>query len=94
MAQHIGDRHDRFAGLKGGTKTGFVAGAALVILGWIAAGVIELLIGWAPPGWSAWFPAQIVDTLLSDWWMIVIIVSFTAAGAIFGAFTPGRHQLR
>jgi hypothetical protein len=93
MAPHTSDRHNRLTGLKAGTKTGFVAGVALVILGWIIAGVIELLIARVPPAWSAWFPEQVVDFIVSDWWMIVILVSFTAVGAIFGALTPGRYNL-
>lgn len=92
MAQYISDRHNRFTGLRGGAKTGFVAGVALVIVGWIAAGFIELLIGWVPPASSDWFPQQIVDLVLSDWWMVIILASFTTMGAIFGAVTPARYH--
>lgn len=92
MAEHSGDRHNRLMGLKGGAKTGLIAGLALVILGWIVAGVIELIIASVPPAWSDWIPEQIVDLILSDWWMVIILASFTAVGAIFGAVTPGRYH--
>jgi hypothetical protein len=92
MAQHTSDRGLRPGNLKGGAKMGFVAGAAVVVLGWIAAGVINLLLAGLSV-WPNWFPDEIVDLILTDWWMITIIASFTSAGALFGALAPRRYDL-
>jgi hypothetical protein len=57
------------------------------------AGIIKGVITNFTGVWPEWFPGHIVDAILSGWWVILIIVLFTAAGALIGVLFPRRYEL-
>lgn len=73
-----------------GAATGFVIGLAFTFISWIMTGVFKLLLCWDTGVWPNGFPGHIPDFILSGFWAIIIILTFTVAGAIAG-FIKRRH---
>lgn len=76
-----------------GAGVGFVAGVAFALVTFIVAGILKDAITYHTGVWPDWFPGQIPDFILSEWWFIIIVVSFTAVGAIVGSRGPRRVEL-
>jgi hypothetical protein len=76
-----------------GVVTGFAIGVAFTLLSWIFAGVLKLLLTWDTGIWPDGFPGYIPDFILSRWWAIIIIVTFTMAGAIAGLLLRRRLKI-
>lgn len=93
MVEENDKRRKQSVGLKSGAKVGFLSGIGFTIISWLAAGVLKGVITNFSGVWPDWFPGHIVDAILSVWWVIVILVSFTAAGALIGALMPRRYEL-
>lgn len=93
MAADDSSREKRVIGLKTGTKTGFIAGVGFAIITWLAAGILKGVVTEFTNVWPDWFPGHIVDFVLSGLWVVIIIVSFTAVGALVGFLVPKRYDL-
>lgn len=93
MAANDDSAGRRRIGLKTGARTGVVAGVGFAILSWLAAGILKGVITVFTGVWPEWFPGHIVDFVLSGWWVIIVIVTFTAAGALVGLLEPRRYDL-
>jgi hypothetical protein len=76
-----------------GAISGFVIGVGFTILSWISTGVIKLLLCWDTGIWPDGFPGYIPDFILSGLWAIIIILTFTVAGAIAGSVWRRRFKL-
>ena len=86
-------RSKLFWDIVNGAATGFVIGVVFTLLSFISAGVIKLLITWDTGIWPEWFPGFIPDFILSGWWVVIIIVTFTVAGAIAGSHWRKRLKI-
>jgi hypothetical protein len=93
MAEPSDKKRRQLIGLKTGTKIGVLSGFGFVIVSWIVAGILKGVITNFTGVWPEWFPGHIVDAILSGWWVILIIVLFTAAGALIGVLFPRRYEL-
>ncbi|MGD8587131.1 MAG: hypothetical protein PVJ75_17400 [Chloroflexota bacterium] len=93
MAEPSDKKRRQLIGLKTGTKIGILSGFGSVIVSWIVAGILKGVITNFTGVWPEWFPGHIVDAILSGWWVILIIVLFTAAGALIGVLFPRRYEL-
>jgi hypothetical protein len=83
----------RFSDMLIGVVSGFIIGVAFTLLSWIFAGVIKVLLTWDTGIWPDWFPGHIPDFILSRLWAIIIIVTFTVAGAIAGLLMRRRLEI-
>jgi hypothetical protein len=82
-----------FSDIVRGAVSGLVIGVGLTILSLIIAGVIKLLLCWDTGIWPDGFPGYIPDFMLSRLWAIIIIVTFTVAGAIAGSLMRRRLKI-
>ena len=81
-------------GILTGARAGLISGVAMLILSGFAAAMLKGLITDFSGNWPEWFTgASIVDFVLSGRWIIIVLVTFTIAGAIVGAITQRRYEL-
>jgi hypothetical protein len=74
-----------------GARSGFIIGVAFALVSWITVAILKDLVTYHTGIWPDWFPGSIPDFILSRWWVIIVIVTFTVAGAIVGSL--GRKRL-
>jgi len=92
MALSTKFRSKLFSDIVNGALTGLVIGVAVTFESWIFAGIIKVLLTWDTGIWPDGFPGHIPDFILSGLWAIIIIVTFTLAGAIAGSLLRRRLE--
>lgn len=80
-------------GLKGGARTGLIAGAALSFFVWFAAAMLKGLITDFKGIWPEWFPGYIVDFILSGTSIVILVLFCLLVGAVVGLLRPDRYEL-
>jgi len=94
MANDFRDKNMLVTGLRTGAKFGFVTGVGITLLTLFAAGLLKGLITDFTGEWPEWFGGgSTVDFVLSGTWIAIIMLSFTAGGAIVGALRRTRYEL-
>jgi uncharacterized membrane protein YoaT (DUF817 family) len=94
MADEFRSEKMRLVGLKTGAKVGLVTGVSIGFFTWFAAAMLKGLITDFTGIWPESFAgAPIVDFILSRWWIVLVVLSFTAVGALVGVIRQRRYEL-